>query len=402
MFRRLWLTIHRPVSAPLFLKAFVVTLAGIALAVAGINLAAFRLMLRPENQSAVQLISGYERTYKPILFDQMRPGIAVFGFSHARDAFDPVDLQAISGLPAFNMGMSGGTAYEIRRFAQSAAATGSLRHALINLNGLYGGAGALQTQYGFDDRLLNVDPVGQPTSFVALNRAIAVTLSGAAIGTNAEVLMALMRIGSGTPKETVLAAYDRFDFTRRAEWVQAARDRILDGRSWGEREPQGYRGRREEQGTFEDLEIAVTTLCSAGVAVHAYFTPRHVLNSACVPNAARETAMYDTLKRLQAACPAGLTFHAFDYPNRITLDGLIEPKQRSELYRADLHPRPTLGRLIAARILGRPLPAGSIDPGPDFGADLLAMSRTDAEAWVSARKRRCIGEWTEEGRAGLR
>jgi hypothetical protein len=402
MFRRLWLTIHRPVSAPLFLKAFAVTLAVIAFGVAGTNLAAFRLMLRPENQSAVQLISGYERTYKPILFDQMRPGIAVFGFSHARDAFDPTDLQALTGLSAFNMGMSGGTAYEIRRFAQSAAASGSLKHALINLNGLYGGAGALQTQYGFDERLLNVDPAGRPTGFAALNRAIAVTLSGAAIGTNAEVLMALARIGSGTPKENVLAAYDQFDFNQREEWVRAARDRILDGRSWGPREPQGFRGRREEQGGSEDLEIAVKTLCASGVAVHAYFTPRHVLNATCVPNAVRETAMYDVLKRLQAACPAGLTFHTFDYPNRITLEGLIDAKGRSDLYRTDLHPRPILGRIIAARMLNRPPLPGAIDPGPDFGADLLAMSRADAEAWVAERKRRCMGDWTEEGRASLR
>lgn len=402
MIRRLWLWLHRPVSAPRFLKLFAVTLAVVAVAVAGINLAAFRLMLRPENQSAVQLISGYERTYKPILFDQRRPGVAVFGFSHARDAFDPVDLEAITGLSAFNMGMSGGTAYEIRRFVQSATATGTLRHAFLNLNGLYGGAGALQTQYGFDERLLNTDAAGRPTGFVWYNRAIAVTLSGAAIGSNADVLMTLARIGAGAPKESVLAAYDRFDFVRRAEWVEAARARILEGRSWGAREPLGFRGRREEQGTFEDLAIAVRTLCGAGVAVHAYFTPRHVLNSACVPNAARETAMYDELKALAASCPAGLTFHAFDYPNRITLEGLTAPKTASDLYRADLHPRPTLGRLIAARILNRPLPAGTPDPGPDFGADLLTMSRADAAAWVETRKRRCIGEWTEEGRAALR
>ncbi len=402
MFSRVWFAIHRPVSTTLFLRVFAGTVALIAVSVAGINLAAFRLMLRPENQSAVQLISGFERTYKPILFDHIEPEIAVFGFSHARDAFDPIDLQALSGLRAFNMGMSGGTAYETRRMAQSASAAGTLRHALVNLNGMYGGAGALRVQYGFDERLLRVDAGGGPTGSVALNRAIAVTLSGAAIGTNATVLLALAQIGSGTPKEDVLAAYDRFDFSRRGEWVAAARDRILNGRSWGEREPQGFRKRGEEKGALDDLEITVKALCSAGVAVHAYFTPYHVLNSACTPDATREVMVHDVLTRLRDACPAGLTFHSFDYPNRITLEGVLDARGQSDLYRRDLHPRPTLGRIIAARILNRPPVPGSLDPGSDFGIDLLTLDRSQAEAWMAERKRRCIGEWSESGRAALR
>ena len=71
----------------LWIFALVVLLA--ASAVAAINLVAYRFMLRDDNQAIVQLLSGWGRMYKPILYDEIRPEVAVYGASWARDAFDP-------------------------------------------------------------------------------------------------------------------------------------------------------------------------------------------------------------------------------------------------------------------------------------------------------------------------
>ena len=60
--------------------------------VAAVNRIAYRQMLLPENQTIVQLIDGWARVYKPILFDHFDPQVAVYGASWARDAFDPATV----------------------------------------------------------------------------------------------------------------------------------------------------------------------------------------------------------------------------------------------------------------------------------------------------------------------
>jgi len=116
-----------------------------------------RYMLRDDNQAIVQLLSGWGRTYKPILYDEVQPQVAVFGASWARDAFDPIETTRLLGRSVFNHGVSGATRYETRRFADSALDNPNLRVAIINLNTFYRDKVAARFRYGFDESILNVD-----------------------------------------------------------------------------------------------------------------------------------------------------------------------------------------------------------------------------------------------------
>ena len=78
-----------------FLWIFASIVLASTLLVAAVNLAAYRYMLRQENQTIVQLLSGWGRMYKPILYDEIKPEIAVFGASWARDGFDPIETVSI-------------------------------------------------------------------------------------------------------------------------------------------------------------------------------------------------------------------------------------------------------------------------------------------------------------------
>ncbi|MCP4979418.1 MAG: hypothetical protein GY935_02860 [Gammaproteobacteria bacterium] len=82
----------------------------------------------------MQLLAGWGRTYKPILYDELQPDIAVFGASWARDAFDPIETGELLGGRVFNHAVSGGTTYETRRFADSAPDNENLEAVIINLN----------------------------------------------------------------------------------------------------------------------------------------------------------------------------------------------------------------------------------------------------------------------------
>ncbi len=72
-------------AARRFLRIFALVVGVAAAAVAAVNLLAFRAMLRPDNQSIVQMLSGWGRVYKPMLYDHFDPDLAVFGASWARD-----------------------------------------------------------------------------------------------------------------------------------------------------------------------------------------------------------------------------------------------------------------------------------------------------------------------------
>jgi len=80
-----------------FLRILAICVVTIASVVACINLVAYRYMLAEENQAIVQLLSGWGRIYKPILYDEIKPEVAVFGASWARDAFDPIETGKLLG-----------------------------------------------------------------------------------------------------------------------------------------------------------------------------------------------------------------------------------------------------------------------------------------------------------------
>ncbi|MFY8018122.1 MAG: hypothetical protein ACOVN9_08405, partial [Inhella sp.] len=121
-------------SAKTHLRWILAMAALLWLFVIGINGTAFFVIAAPENQRILQNNVGWERTYKPMIHDRLRPEVAVFGASWARDAFDYEEITEILGRPFFNHAVSGGQPYENRRFLQSALAEGNLQVVLLNLN----------------------------------------------------------------------------------------------------------------------------------------------------------------------------------------------------------------------------------------------------------------------------
>jgi len=128
---------HSLAAGRRFVRIFAWCVSVIAVIVACVNLVAYSFMLRDDNQTIVQLLAGWGRMYKPILYDEAKPNVAVYGASWARDAFDPVATSRVIGLKLFNHAVSGGTAYETRRFADSSLDNPDLQAAIINLNTFY-------------------------------------------------------------------------------------------------------------------------------------------------------------------------------------------------------------------------------------------------------------------------
>jgi hypothetical protein len=361
------------------------------LIVIGINGTAFFVIAAPENQRILQNNVGWERTYKPMIHDRLRPEVAVFGASWARDAFDYEEITELLGRPFFNHAVSGGQPYENRRFLQSALATNpNLQVVLLNLNSFERHAKQLKFQYGFNEGLLSVDADGSANSQVSWNRFFAATLSGAAVGNNLSALSILHEFRSGTPKHELLRAYDRHDLAdnpRQARWA-----RVLRGQPSGEGEPEPY----EQTGTaarFEELGRAVRLACGRGLPVKTYFTPSHpVILRYSHDQSVLKIAVLDYLGALLPLCPQGLVYWDFAYPNAMTLEGLEGPDGSglARYFRADGHPRPSAGQLMSAQMFGKPL---FDTPLRDMGTDLLAMPRAEAVDWIRRREARWRGDW---------
>ncbi|MGD2173683.1 MAG: hypothetical protein PVF80_16325, partial [Gammaproteobacteria bacterium] len=187
-------------SARRFLWIFASLVIVVAMLVATVNLVAYRYMLRPENQAIVQLLSGWGRMYKPILYDEIEPDVAVFGASWARDAFDPIETGKLLGLKVFNHGVSGCTAYEARRFVDSSLQNPNLESAIVNLDTFYDPELGARTRYGFDESILDVDAEGRPNPWVGLKRAYSLALTGWAAGANVELIQAILARDEGASR----------------------------------------------------------------------------------------------------------------------------------------------------------------------------------------------------------
>ena len=212
------------------LRLMIATTLFIWLVVIGANMLTFRELLQPQHQAAVQMISGWGRTYKPILFDRFTPRVASFGASWVRDAFDPEVIGAMLGKLFYNFGISGCQPYEVRRFLQSALSIHSLETVIINLDSMVDDPTHPRTQFGFNEALLNVDAAGHPNAFMEAQRMFAVTLSGASIGYNIEVNQALWKLEHGASKEDVIPSFDRYDYSPAAvrERALLARAQVID------------------------------------------------------------------------------------------------------------------------------------------------------------------------------
>lgn len=394
-------TVHQPGrldEARRFLWIFCVGVLLVALLVAAVNLVAFRYMLRDDNQAIVQLLSGWGRLYKPILYDEIRPQVAVYGASWARDAFDPIETGRLLGRKVFNHGVSGGTPYETRRFAESSLDNPNLEVAIVNLDSFYRDELGARFRYGFDESILDVDADNRPNSWVGARRAYSLALGGWAVGANIELIRAIYARDRGADRADYLESYQRADLTRRRYRIPQARQRIFP-EPGAPTPPQAELPPRFLDAEPEHLEILLDRFCAAGVDVYAYFTPHHTRKEEeCDASAREELVALGFLRRKQAACDARIRYFDFSYPNAVTLEGVLTPVEASEYYRPDGHPRPTVGLLMAARMFERDFPPGT--PAllqQDFGVDLLAHE--DAEGWLLEHAARCVGDWGEAGYA---
>lgn len=381
-------------AARRFLRIFVAGVLVIATLVAAVNLVAYRYMLRPENQAIVQLLSGWGRTYKPILYDEIEPEVAVFGASWARDAFDPTETGRLLGRSFFNHGVSGGTQYETRRFADSALDNPNLQAAIINLNTFYRDETGARFRYGFDESILDVDADHQPNRFVPLRRAYSLALGGWAVGANVKLISTIMARDRGVAKPDYLESYEHGDLTRRN--LKSIRKRIFPSADQPGPAVTGATVLPPPHQEQAELEIMIDGFCDRGVDIYAYFTPSHTRQQDCDLEAGEERAALEFLRRKQHSCDARIHYYQFSYANAMTLEGVLSPVKSSVYYRPDGHPRPTAGLVMAARMFEKPFPEGT--PAvlqQDFGVDL--MTHSDAEGWLLQRAARCQGDWGEQG-----
>ncbi len=359
--------------------------------VVAINLASFRLMLRPQNASVVELVDGWSRLYKPILYDTEQPQVAIFGRSFVRDAFDPEDITRLIGKTTFNFAVSGASPYENRRFAQSAAANPDLEAIILNIDSFDAPVGSPKTYYGFDESVLNVHSDGSANRFVWWNRAIAVTLTGAAVGNNIQLLGILARLNAGAGKADVVASYQRRNdaAASAAARLAAARAAIFPEVAGPGMAPLVLPDPQKSSG-LPELDTAIDTYCGRPINVYLYLTPNSY--GMCNQPVALRLRVLAYLRQRQQVCRAHFHMFDFQYPNAVTLEGVATPVIHALYYRPDAHPRPTTGLLMAPVMFGVQFPPGTPDAvKADFGTDLLASP--DPLAWWQRRLDRCTGHW---------
>lgn len=373
------------------LKIIAATILAASTIVVSVNAATYMIVSQPKNADIGQMVSGWDRTFKPILYDAAKPDVLALGASWVRDAFDPKLIEAQSNVRLFNMGVSGGTSYEAERFLQSALASHRPQRVLLNINSLGDVAKARQAKFGFNEALLNVDEDNNPNRTVSASRIYAVLFSGAALGYGARVMQSWWQLRTGEPVDEALRSYDRMDFTESRAGLDAIATLHDDGQSVDPvlmpRKRGGFSTRLTRMSNIID------TLCAQGIDAHVYATAHHSLQSQCQPSYAPEMRVYDLLKEKAAMCAANMTWHTFEYPNAITLEGVWSQATESQYYRTDGHPRPTAGSLMLNTILGIEPTVGSSELVSDFGTNLLDLDRDAAEQWLAERKARCDGEW---------
>ena len=383
----------QPAAAGRFLSLLTFSILLVALMVATINLFAYRYMLREDNQAIVQLMSGWGRIYKPILYDELQPQIAIFGASWARDAFDPIETGNLLQQTVFNHAVSGGTAYETRRFGDAALDNRNLQAIIINLDTFYRHKPGARFRYGFDESVLDVDPDLNVNKWVEISRAYSLALGGWAVGANLKLMQAILARDQGVPKSQYLESYQHMDWTRRN--LEGVKKRLFP-------EPDQVT-RLSSTGSIStdqivdpvELELMIDRFCANEIEIYTYFTPTHSSQKTCDPSAVKEISTLQFLRRKQTSCKAQLRYFDFSHPNMVTLEGVLKSVGSSEFYRPDRHPRSSVGLLMAARMFERDFPhTSSKKLENDFGVELLAHS--NAEGWLTEHAARCQGDWGDD------
>jgi hypothetical protein len=378
-------------EAKRYLRTFAVAVVLVATLVASINIFAFRYMLKDENQAIVQMLSGWGRIYKPILYDHFEPEVAVFGASWARDAFDPITIGRLLQKHVFNFAVSSASIYETRRFADDSLQNPNLESAIVNLDTVYS-ANDQRTKYGFDEALLNVDGSLNPNPWAWLKRTYSLAFTGWAVSTNIELMSAILARDSGADESEYLPSYEHADMTARRDILDAVKNRIYPDTPRPAETSEPIPLTPFQESALAEFGLIIDRFCDREIDTYAYFTPLHQMENSCDASASLELKTLNFLRQKQATCAATISYWDFGYPNAVTLEGVTSPVSESAFYRPDGHPRPTAGELMTARMFDLELPANvPADLQNDFGVELL--THPDAEGWLHQRAARCDGNW---------
>jgi len=373
-------------SASRHLKWLMVSMAAVLVGVMGINNLVYQLIRSPESIGTAQMIDGWARLYKPMIYDDVKPKIVSFGFSWVRDLFDPPKIEAVTGRSFFNFGMSGATSFESYRLIQNALAVHTPEVVLLDLRSFYDTPREHLTESQFDERILYVNRDGSQNPHAEFFRFLKINTSGAALAFNYRFLSTKWRLMSGERREDVLESYERRDWSKASGRIEATRKLISELRVFGAETDPRIRGSL----TYNDLEASMRLLCSQGVDIKLFEAP-----ITCGYNMSQTLQALTMVREVASSCQASISFYVFRYPNAVTLEGLAKNPGLSLFYRPDSHPRPPMGELIVTRVLGLEGLPGSPPLPEDFGADVASMSDLEAHAWITGRAKRCYGAWQE-------
>ncbi|MDA0224388.1 MAG: hypothetical protein O3A08_11985 [Proteobacteria bacterium] len=353
----------------------------------GLNNLTFYLIRQPQNVGTAQMIYGWARLYKPMIYDSVDAKSVSFGFSWVRDIFDPVKVEDLTGETFFNFGISGATSFESYRLIQNMLKVHRPEQVFLDLESFYDAPMASRVEHQFDERILYINRDGSVNPTAKMHRLIKINTSGAALGFNFAFLETLYKQRAGVPIESLLPSYQRRDWRAEAKL-------IADMKTWmtvpsvPSDSDRGKGGNQVPQ--LNDLAAAVTLLCDAQVDIHLYEAPY-----ICGGDGTVSRTGLALMQRLANTCKSNITYHSFRYPNAVTMEGMVREPAPSLFYRPDGHPRPSLGQMMLTRILSLQDEPGAPPLPKDFGADLMAMSDAEAQSWISNRAARCYGTWAD-------
>lgn len=349
-----------------------------------LNNVVYQLIRSPQNIGTAQMIDGWARLYKPMIFDDVKPAIVSYGFSWVRDLFDPPKIEALTGRTFFNFGMSGATSFESYRLIQNTLAVHKPDIALLDLRSFYDTPRQHLMESQFDERILHVNRDGSLNPNAGFFRFVKINTSGAALAFNYRFLSTKLRLMSGEPREKVLESYEQRDWSKASGRIEATKRLLTEVRDFGTEADPRIRGTL----SYKDLEASMTLLCDAKVGIKLFESP-----ITCGYNMEQTIQALKLIRKVAPGCRSTISFHVFRYPNAVTLEGLATNPGLSMFYRPDNHPRPPLGELIVTRMLGLENSPNAPPLPKDFGVDVTQMSDPEALNWIKTRGKRCYGQW---------
>lgn len=165
----------------------------------GLNNLTFHLIRLPQNIGTAQMIYGWARLYKPMIYDSVDAKSVSFGYSWVRDIFDPAKVETLTSEAFFNFGISGATSFESYRLIQNMLHVHRPDRVFLDLESFYDAPMASRVEHQFDERILYVNRDGSLNPTARLHRTIKINTSGAALGFNFAFLETLYKQKTGVP-----------------------------------------------------------------------------------------------------------------------------------------------------------------------------------------------------------